>query len=163
MPTYAKPTLVLDERRARRNIERMTEKAARLGLRFRPHFKTHQSRRIGRFFRELGVGAITVSSVDMAAYFAADGWRDILIAFPVNILEMTDIRRLSARVPSGVARRSGGRVGRLGRRDRGPGRDLDQDQHRREPDRSGLERPGRHGPDLRGGVPAAEAAVSAAC
>ncbi|MCK7477381.1 MAG: alanine racemase [Candidatus Moduliflexus flocculans] len=102
MPTYAKPTLVLDERRARRNIERMTEKAARLGLRFRPHFKTHQSRRIGRLFRDLGVGAITVSSVDMAAYFAADGWRDILIAFPVNVLEMADIRPLSARCRLGL-------------------------------------------------------------
>ena len=102
MPTYVKPTLVLDERRARRNIERMTEKAARLGLRFRPHFKTHQSRHVGRIFRDLGVGAITVSSVDMAAYFAADGWRDILIAFPVNVLEMADIRRLSARCGLGL-------------------------------------------------------------
>jgi D-serine deaminase-like pyridoxal phosphate-dependent protein len=102
MPAYTKPTLVLDEGRARRNIERMAAKAGRLGLRFRPHFKTHQSRHVGRIFRERGVDAITVSSVDMAAYFAADGWRDILIAFPLNILEMPDVRRLSSRVRLGL-------------------------------------------------------------
>ncbi len=102
MLNFTKPALVLDEGRARRNIERMTAKADRLGLRFRPHFKTHQSRYVGRIFRERGVEAITVSSVDMAAYFAADGWRDILIAFPLNILELAGIRRLAARVRLGL-------------------------------------------------------------
>ncbi|MCK7478155.1 MAG: alanine racemase [Candidatus Moduliflexus flocculans] len=99
---FTKPALVLDEGRVRRNIERMAAKADGLGLRFRPHFKTHQSRSIGRIFRERGVEAITVSSVDMAAYFAADGWRDILIAFPLNILELAEIRRLAARVRLGL-------------------------------------------------------------
>jgi len=42
-----KPTLVLDEACARRNIARMAEKARRQGIRFRPHFKTHQSAGIG--------------------------------------------------------------------------------------------------------------------
>ncbi|MEN6561520.1 MAG: alanine racemase [Acidobacteriota bacterium] len=102
MPTLAKPTLVLDEGRVRRNIEAMAAKARRLGLRFRPHFKTHQSRQIGRIFRDAGVEAITVSSVDMAAYFAADGWRDILIAFPLNILEAPEIGRLASRCRLGV-------------------------------------------------------------
>jgi D-serine deaminase-like pyridoxal phosphate-dependent protein len=96
MLPFTKPTLVLDERRARKNIERMAGRAGRFGVRFRPHFKTHQSHHVGRIFRELGVEAITVSSVDMAAYFAADGWKDILIAFPLNILEIGEIRRLSA-------------------------------------------------------------------
>lgn len=102
MLNFTKPALVLDEGRARRNIERMTAKADGLGLRFRPHFKTHQSRYVGRLFRERGVEAITVSSVDMAAYFAADGWRDVLIAFPLNILELAGIRRLAARVRLGL-------------------------------------------------------------
>jgi D-serine deaminase-like pyridoxal phosphate-dependent protein len=96
MPTFIKPTLVLDERRARRNIERMADRAGRLGVRFRPHFKTHQSHHLGRIFREFGVEAITVSSIDMALYFTADGWKDILVAFPLNILEIGAIRRLSA-------------------------------------------------------------------
>ncbi len=102
MRSITKPTLVLDEGRARRNIERMAARARRLGVRFRPHFKTHQSLHVGRLFREYGVEAITVSSVDMAAYFAGDGWRDILIAFPLNILEAGEIGRLAARCRLGV-------------------------------------------------------------
>jgi D-serine deaminase-like pyridoxal phosphate-dependent protein len=97
MLTIVRPTLLLDVERVRRNIRRMAEKAARLGLRFRPHFKTHQSIAVGRIFREFGVGAIAVSSVEMARYFAADGWEDILIAFPVNVLEIEDIRKLAER------------------------------------------------------------------
>lgn len=93
--TITKPTLVLDEGRVRRNIARMAGRASRLGLRFRPHFKTHQSRAIGRIFREYGVTAITVSSVDMARYFAADGWTDILIAFPFNRLEAGELGGLT--------------------------------------------------------------------
>ena len=49
----------------------MAAKARSAHVRFRPHFKTHQSLEIGRWFREFGVDAITVSSVGMAAFFAA--------------------------------------------------------------------------------------------
>ena len=99
---FTKPTLVLDEDRVRRNIARMAGRARRLGVRFRPHFKTHQSLHIGRLFREAGVSAITVSSVDMASYFAADGWADILIAFPFNVLEAGELARLTAGRALGV-------------------------------------------------------------
>ena len=102
MVAYTKPTLVLDEDRARRNIERMAARAGRFGVRFRPHFKTHQSRHIGRIFREFGVEAITVSSVEMASYFAADGWTDILIAFPFNVLEAGELGRLTASCSLGL-------------------------------------------------------------
>lgn len=96
MRSFTKPTLVLNESRVRRNIERMAARAGRFGVRFRPHFKTHQSLHIGRIFREFGVEAITVSSIDMASYFAADGWTDILVAFPFNILEAGELERLTA-------------------------------------------------------------------
>ncbi len=108
-----KPTLLLDAPRARLNIRRMTEKSRRLGLRFRPHFKTHQSLAVGRMFRESGVEAITVSSVDMARYFAADGWKDILIAFPVNVREVEDIRALAGDVRLGLLVESPEAVRRL--------------------------------------------------
>jgi len=80
----------------------MAGRARRFGVRFRPHFKTHQSRRVGRIFREFGVEAITVSSVEMAEYFAADAWRDILIAFPVNLREADAIARLASRCRLGL-------------------------------------------------------------
>lgn len=92
------PTLLLDEQCARRNIGRMANKAAVNRVRFRPHFKTHQSAAIGEWFREAGVTAITVSSVEMARYFAAHGWRDITVAFPVNVREINKINQLAQQV-----------------------------------------------------------------
>ena len=90
-----RPTLVLNKTTCLQNIELMVEKARRHNLRFRPHFKTHQSIEIGRWFREFGVQHITVSSVQMANYFANDGWNDITIAFPFNILEIDELNLLT--------------------------------------------------------------------
>ncbi len=90
-----KPTLLLNKSRVLRNIEIMINKAARSEVRFRPHFKTHQSAAIGAWFQERGVAAITVSSVDMARYFANHGWQDITIAFPVNMREIDKINALA--------------------------------------------------------------------
>ena len=73
----------------------MSVKARKNHLQFRPHFKTHQSDEIGEWIRQAGVSKITVSSVSMAIYFAAHGWDDILIAFPVNILEIDEINQLA--------------------------------------------------------------------
>lgn len=92
------PTALLDSEQARRNIQTMAEKAAQKNTRFRPHFKTHQSAEIGEWFREAGVSSITVSSVRMAGYFAENGWKDILIAFPANLRELSEINDLAARV-----------------------------------------------------------------
>ena len=89
------PTLLVMTHRVERNIERMKAKADRSGVRFRPHFKTHQSGEMGEYFRKAGVEAITVSSVSMARFFASRGWGDITIAFPVNLREMDDIRALA--------------------------------------------------------------------
>src|SRR5690606_14524169 len=88
----------LDKEVVLRNIERMAKKAAEHRLRFRPHFKTHQSAEVGEWFRAFGVEAITVSSVRMAEYFAVSGWNDITIAFSVNVLELFNINRLAANI-----------------------------------------------------------------
>ena len=92
------PTLLLNETIARQNIQRMAEKARRSGVRFRPHFKTHQSAAVGAWFRDYGVEAITCSSINMARYFADNGWEDITIAFPVNWRQIGTINELAARV-----------------------------------------------------------------
>lgn len=97
-----KPTLLLDSQRARQNIHQMAENARRYSIRFRPHFKTHQSIEIGEWFSEEGVRQITVSSVDMAMYFAGAGWSDILIAFPVNILQIRQINELAGMLHLGL-------------------------------------------------------------
>lgn len=92
------PTLLLDQQKCLANIEKMIDKAHHHGLRLRPHFKTHQSLTVGRWFRERGVEQITVSSFRMADYFAQDGWQDITVAFPVNILEIDLINRLAGSI-----------------------------------------------------------------
>ena len=97
-PKVSVPTLLLDREKCQRNIRRMVEKARHLGLSFRPHFKTHQSSGIGRWYREAGVDKITVSSLRQAEYFANDHWLDITVAFPVNHLEIGLINRLAAYV-----------------------------------------------------------------
>lgn len=91
----AQPTLLIDRDRVMRNIERMANKAHQSGIRLRPHFKTHQSAQIGEWFRPYTVDAITVSSVDMAEYFAKHGWTDITIAFPLNWRQIERIDRLA--------------------------------------------------------------------
>ncbi len=92
------PTLLLDKKKCFLNISRMSEKAKKNQVTYRPHLKTPQSIEVGRWYREFGVKAVTVSSVRMAEYFAADGWQDITIAFPVNILEIEAINRLAGEI-----------------------------------------------------------------
>lgn len=93
-----KTTLLLDKSKAFANIEFMAKKAQRCGVRLRPHFKTHQSAQIGEWFRQHEIDAITVSSVEMAQYFARHGWRDITIAIPVNLREIDAINQLAQKV-----------------------------------------------------------------
>ena len=89
------PTFLVDTQKCRKNIVRMQAKAQQHQLAFRPHFKTHQSEKIGFLFRDLGITQITVSSFRMAQYFAQQGWRNITVAFPVNILEIEAINKLA--------------------------------------------------------------------
>lgn len=97
-----KPSLLLDPHRCQANIHRMAQKAIRCGTELRPHFKTHQSKEVGRWFRDSGTKKITVSSVGMAYYFWEDGWDDITVAFPVNIRQIEEIAALSTKIKLGL-------------------------------------------------------------
>ncbi len=92
------PTLILNKKQCLRNIKNMISKAESNNLKFRPHFKTHQSIIIGNWFKKFGVNSITVSSIKMAKYFTQNGWDDITVAFPVNILEIAEINKLAQKV-----------------------------------------------------------------
>ena len=102
MYKVTKPTLLLDKKKAIQNIKRMVAKARDSGVNYRPHFKTHFSKEIGEWYREEGVKSITVSSIDMAVYFAGHGWGDITIAFPVNILQIDVLQHLARQVKLGL-------------------------------------------------------------
>ena len=92
------PTMVLNEEICKSNIARMAAKAKAAHVVFRPHFKTHQSREIGTWFRAFGINKITVSSLNMALKFAGWGWEDITVAFPVNSLEHEKINALASEI-----------------------------------------------------------------
>ncbi len=90
----SRPLAVVDEIRCRRNIKNMVAKASKSNTVLRPHFKTHQSLEIGRWFKEYGVTGITVSTPEMARYFAEDGWDDITLAFPFYRGQIDDVKQL---------------------------------------------------------------------
>ena len=92
------PTLYLDLDIATENIKKMADKCEHSGIEFRPHFKTHQSAEIGELFRDYGVEGITVSSPKMANYFAENGWNDITIAFPANLLASSLYNELASQI-----------------------------------------------------------------
>lgn len=90
-----RPTLIIDKQKCISNLNAIHEKVVNSGVRFRPHFKTHQSAIIGNWFRKVGNHSITVSTVTMAKYFSNYGWKDITISLPVNTLEAYDINELA--------------------------------------------------------------------
>ena len=92
------PTLIIDQKKVNNNINRMLKKVELGNIIFRPHFKTHQLTDIGKLFKDKRVNSITVSSVSMASYFANHGWKDITIAFPVNLPEIEEINKLAGKI-----------------------------------------------------------------
>ena len=87
MKSFTKPSLIINKEKSIDNIKTIKQIADKNKIKLRPHFKTHQSLDIGCWYKNLGIDKITVSSVSMAKYFSYE-WDDILIAFPINILEI---------------------------------------------------------------------------
>jgi D-serine deaminase-like pyridoxal phosphate-dependent protein len=97
-----RPSFVVDMAKVRRNIARMAARAVRNNTMLRPHFKTHQSVQVSALFMEMGIKAATVSSAGMASFFADHGWKDLTIAFPVNIRELATLDNLAGRMHLGL-------------------------------------------------------------
>ena len=93
MNSNSRPLLLIDEKKCRRNIKSMCDKAANSNVEFRPHFKTHQSHAVGEWYQEEGVRCITVSSFDMAKYFSGL-YDDITLAIPFNITQLEELNIL---------------------------------------------------------------------
>ena len=101
-PLFEKPQIVVDLKKVGSNISRMSDRMQKHGVFFRPHFKTHQCAAIGELFKQAGTTGITVSSLDMAAYFAKHGWQDITLAVPVNHTQLSAINLLAKQVKLGL-------------------------------------------------------------
>jgi D-serine deaminase-like pyridoxal phosphate-dependent protein len=78
------PQVLIDHRRARRNIDRVQQLADAAGMRLRPHAKTHKSPVIAGWQLERGAVGVCCAKVGEAEVFAAAGIQDIRLPYPVN-------------------------------------------------------------------------------
>src|SRR5690606_32930648 len=76
------PSLVVDVEVLRRNISSLHERLAGLGVRVRPHVKTHKSLQIAREQLAAGASGLTVATVGEAGVFAAV-CQDLFVAYPL--------------------------------------------------------------------------------
>jgi D-serine deaminase-like pyridoxal phosphate-dependent protein len=96
------PALLLDIDVLEGNLRRMSGRCKELGVRLRPHIKTHKCLEVGRAQRALGAGGITVSTLSEARVFAEAGFEDITWAFPVIPGRLREAADLADRVRLGV-------------------------------------------------------------
>jgi D-serine deaminase-like pyridoxal phosphate-dependent protein len=104
----------------------MAERARRAGVRLRPHAKTHKVVEIGRLQTAAGAAGLSVAKVGEAEVFAAAGFDDLFVAYPVvgadkarRLLALADRMRLAVGVDSSDGART------LDALFRGSGRRLD--------------------------------------
>ncbi len=96
------PALLLDLDILERNLTRMAQRADALGVRLRPHVKTHKCIEIGDLQRQRGAAGITVSTLYEAEVFARHGFDDITWAFPVILSRIDDALALARRIDLGL-------------------------------------------------------------
>lgn len=81
--TVDTPAVVVDLDIVERNISRMAEIVKKAGIKHRPHIKTHKSVYIAEKQKKAGTVGITCAKLSEAEVFAAEGFDDILIAYPI--------------------------------------------------------------------------------
>lgn len=87
------PSVLINLDRMEANIKRMQVRCDELGLKFRPHIKTHKSPIIARMQVDAGAVGIACQKVSEAEVFARAGFTDIQI--PYNIVGPQKTRRLA--------------------------------------------------------------------
>lgn len=80
----ATPAIVIDRSRVLANIDRLQEAADRRGIRVRPHTKTHKSPIVARWQIDRGAIGICCAKLGEAEVFAAAGFTDIRVPYPIN-------------------------------------------------------------------------------
>ncbi len=126
LEALATPAVVVDLDVLERNIARMAARARDAGVRLRPHAKTHKCPEIARLQRAAGAWGLSVAKVGEAEVFAAAGFDDLFVAFPVvgedkgrRLLALADRVRIAVGTDSVEGART------LGRPFRDAGRTLD--------------------------------------
>lgn len=78
------PAVLIEQPRVLANIDRMQERADRKGIRMRPHAKTHKSPVVARWQIDRGAIGICCAKLGEAEVFAAAGFTDIRLPYPLN-------------------------------------------------------------------------------
>lgn len=89
------PSALVDLDQLERNAARMADKARRLGVRLRPHVKTHKCVEIARIQTDLHFGGVTVSTLAEAEAFADGGFTNITYAVPIVPQKLEEAARLN--------------------------------------------------------------------
>jgi len=87
------PVMVVDLDKVEDNIRRLQEDLDRLGLKNRPHIKTHKIPTIGQWQQQAGAIGITCQKLGEAEVFVDAGFSDVLI--PYNIVGPQKLERLT--------------------------------------------------------------------
>lgn len=81
--TIDTPALIVDLDRLKLAIARMATAMAERGVALRPHAKTHKSLAVARLQLAAGASGLTVGTLGEAEVFAAGGFDDLFIAYPL--------------------------------------------------------------------------------
>src|SRR5881296_276020 len=88
------PALLLHLDVVERNVTRMAERARRLGVRLRPHAKTHKCVELARLQARHGAEGLTVATLVEAEVFTRAGFGDVTWAFPIDPRHIAHARRI---------------------------------------------------------------------
>src|SRR5438876_3544147 len=91
------PALLLHLDVVERNVTRMAERARRLGVRLRPHAKTHKCVELARLQARHGAEGLTVATLVEAEVFTRAGFGDVTWAFPIDPRHIAHARRIVQR------------------------------------------------------------------
>lgn len=92
------PAFLVDKEIVVRNCQNMLKKCLEVGIKLRPHVKTHKTEEAALLQTGGQKKCITVSTFREAEFFADCGWDDILLAFPLAPFHIPRAKLLADRV-----------------------------------------------------------------
>src|SRR5579863_5381212 len=93
------PALLVDESRLDDNVRLMAQLCRQHGKRLRPHIKTHKTLEIARRQQDNGAAGLTVAKLGEAEVYAAAGFDDLLVCYPiVGPLKLARLAALARKV-----------------------------------------------------------------
>ncbi|WP_350343665.1 alanine racemase [Proteinivorax tanatarense] len=77
------PRVIINYKKMEKNFKEIYQKCKTKNIKIRPHYKAHKTPQIAKLQQEWGSSGITVSKVSEGENLVANGFKDILIAYPL--------------------------------------------------------------------------------